>query len=163
MNSARRYQLGAVFLIEVLKIRQVLEVVGVDLAVVYNVVGDNVVGELPNFKGNSLLCEDLLCNRKDLCVRSGRSGNGDLGAVQSRVINGGIVAIAGILNNGNNCSAVLGGDKVGNLLGGESGNESLYLIGILVSFLNCNDVGVSGSGTSDARDFSTGLMPAAIA
>ena len=46
MNCTYRYHLGAVFLIEIVKVGLVLEVVGVNLTVVYNIVGLYIIGYL---------------------------------------------------------------------------------------------------------------------
>ena len=50
MDSRNRYHLCAVFLIEVFKVRQVLEVVCVNFAAVNNIVRLNIIGKFLNVK-----------------------------------------------------------------------------------------------------------------
>ena len=64
MDSRNRYHLCAVFLIEVFKVRQVLEIVCVDLAAVNNIVRLNIIGKFLNVKRYILFLKNLFCNRK---------------------------------------------------------------------------------------------------
>ena len=91
--------MSAVLSIEVVKVRNVLEVVGVDLAAVNHVVGLDIVGEFENLKSDAFFGKDLLGNCKDLSVRCGGSGNAYLLTLECVVVNGGIEAVAGILNH----------------------------------------------------------------
>ena len=55
--------MGVILLVEILKVGQVLEVVGVYLAALNHVVGLNVIGKFLNVKLNILFGENSLCNR----------------------------------------------------------------------------------------------------
>lgn len=66
MDSTDRDKVSTVLLVEVVKIRSVLEVVCINLSVLGNYVRLNIVGEFNDLKCDFLLCEDILCNRKDL-------------------------------------------------------------------------------------------------
>ena len=86
MDSRNRYHLCAVFLIEVFKVRQVLEIVCVDLAAVNNIVRLNVIGKFLNVKRYILFLKNLLCNRKYFGVGCGRSRNRNFSAGKLTVI-----------------------------------------------------------------------------
>lgn len=73
MNCTYRYHLGAVFLIEIVKVGLVLEVVGVNLTVVYNIVGLYIIGELYDIKGYVLFGEDNLYHLKNVGMRCGEA------------------------------------------------------------------------------------------
>ena len=70
-------KLCTVFGVEVLEIREMLEVVCVELAAVYNVVRLNVVGIFLDVKRNILLLEYILYNRQNFGVRCRRSRYSD--------------------------------------------------------------------------------------
>ena len=149
--------MSAVLSIEVVKVRNVLEVVGVDLAAVNHVVGLDIVGEFEDLKSDAFFGKDLLGNCKDLSVRCGGSGNAYLLTLECVVVNGGVEAVAGILNHADDCAFILAVDKVGDLLALESGLERLYLGCILVAFLNSKDVAVGGSGVFDKERILNGV------
>ena len=77
MDSRNRYNLCAVFLIEVFKVRQGLEIVCVDLAAVNNIVRLNIIGKFLNVKRYILFLKNFLGNRKYFCMGCGRSRNRD--------------------------------------------------------------------------------------
>ena len=62
--------------VEVIQIRGVLEVVGVDLAAVYDVVGLYIVGEFDDIQGDVLLGQNFLGNFQNFCVGGRGSGDG---------------------------------------------------------------------------------------
>ena len=70
-------KLCTVFGVEVLEIREMLEVIGVELAAVYNVVRLNVVGIFLDVKRNILILENILYNCQNFGVRCGRSRDSD--------------------------------------------------------------------------------------
>ena len=125
MDGKNRNDVSAVFGVEVIEVRGVLEVVGQDGAVLYNIIGDNIVAVLLDIQGDVLRGQDLLGNGQNLGVGSGGSGNGDSLTGQSSVIEVGIIAIAGVFYNGDNGTIILFGDVIGNLLAGEGGDEGL--------------------------------------
>ena len=77
MDARNGYQRCTVLGVEVVQIRNVLEVVRVKFAVIDDEVGLYIVGELGNLKGDILLSEDVFDDRKDLGVRRGRCGDRD--------------------------------------------------------------------------------------
>ena len=125
MDRENRNDVSAVFGVEVIEVRGVLEVVGQDGAVLYNIIGDNIVAVLLDIQGDVLRGQNFLGNSQDLSVGSGGSGNGDGLTGQSGVIEVGIIAIAGVFYNGDNGTIILFGDVIGNLLAGEGGGEDM--------------------------------------
>ena len=77
MDSADGNDVSVVLGVEVVEIRSVLEVVGINLAAFNDLVGDYVVCVLLDVESDVLLGKDILCNCEDLGVRSGRSGDRD--------------------------------------------------------------------------------------
>ena len=73
MNSARVYKMGSVFLVKVLKIRDMLEIVRVNLTAVYYEVRLYIILKLNDLKLPALIRENLRRLCKDLRVRSRRS------------------------------------------------------------------------------------------
>ena len=86
MDNGNGYDVSTVLLVEVVKVRGMLEIVCVDFTVFNNVVRLNVIRELFDVECNALCCKDFLCNVKNLFVRSGRSGNRDRCALECIVI-----------------------------------------------------------------------------
>ena len=71
MDGSYTDQMGAVFLVIVVHVGDVLEVVGVDGAVLGGVVGGAVVGELHDFQRDVLFGEDVLDHGQNLGVGGG--------------------------------------------------------------------------------------------
>ena len=71
MNAAGIDQMGAVFFIEAVHVGDVLEVVGIQLALFQRGVGDDVVFELDDLQSVAFLGQDLLGDLQDLGVGSG--------------------------------------------------------------------------------------------
>lgn len=155
--------MSAVFGVEVIEVRGVLEVVGQDGAVLYNIIGDNIVAVLLDIQGDVLRGQDFLGNSQDLSVGSGGSGNGDSLTGQSGVIEVGIIAIAGVFYNRNNGAIILFGDVIGNLLAGEGGDEGLDEGLIFIAFLYRQDIGIGRGGAFQCRASLVGLRPAEMA
>ena len=99
VNSRNLNNVGAVLGVEVVKIRSVLEVVCVDFAAVYNLVGLNVIGKFLNIKRYVFSSKNFLCYRKYFRVGCGRSRNGYCFACKRVVINGRIITVAGVFNS----------------------------------------------------------------
>ena len=53
MDGKNRNDVSAVFGVEVIEVRGVLEVVGQDGAVLYNIIGDNIVAVLLDIQGST--------------------------------------------------------------------------------------------------------------
>ena len=137
---------GIVLLVEIIEVGLVLEVVRVNFAGLNNVVGLDIVGELLDVKGHALSCEYLFGNGEDFGVRCGGGGDGYRLTLESVIVDGGIVAVTGALDNADNRAVILGGDEIGDLLALESGGESLDLVGILCAFLGGEDVRLCARG-----------------
>ena len=76
MQAGGAHQVGAVAGVEVVHVGDVLEVVGVQLAVLHVVVGQHVVIVIHNLQGDAVLGQDLLGLLQDLGV--GRGGRAHL-------------------------------------------------------------------------------------
>ena len=90
--------MGALFGVEVIKIGGVLEVVGVNGAVLHDGVGNNVVVVGLNVEGDVLFGKDLFGDLEDLGVGRGGGGDGDGVAGERCVVNTGVEAVARILS-----------------------------------------------------------------
>lgn len=132
--------------VEVIEVGRVLEVVCQNGAVFNDVVGNDVIVVGLDVEGDVLLCEDLLCDLKDLCVRSGGCCNGDGGACESCVVNAAVEAVGEVIYGGNYAAVVLLVDEVCYLLAFESCLECLDCVGVFVAFLDCEDVAVCRGG-----------------
>ena len=62
MDRENRNDVSAVFGVEVIEVRGVLEVVGQDGAVLYNIIGDNIVAVLLDIQGDVLRGQNFLGN-----------------------------------------------------------------------------------------------------
>ena len=102
VDRADADQMGAVFLVEAVEVGGVLEVVGVNLAVLGDEVGLDVVAELNNLEVDALLGQNLLGHIQNLGV--GRGGGGDL---QGRT--GQLTGLGGGLGSRGRSSRALGG------------------------------------------------------
>ena len=157
MDGKNRNDVSAVFGVEVIEVRGVLEVVGQDGAVLYNIIGDNIVAVLLDIQGDVLRGQNFLGNSQDLSVGSGGSGNGDSLTGQSSVIEVGIIAIAGVFYNGDNGTIILFGDVIGNLLAGEGGDEGLDEGFIFIAFLYRQDIGIGRRGAFQCQGILGGI------
>lgn len=164
MDGKNRNDVSAVFGVEVIEVRGVLEVVGQDGAVLYNIIGDNIVAVLLDIQGDVLRGQNFLGNSQDLSAGgAGGSGNGDSLTGQSSVIEVGIIAIAGVFYNGDNGTIILFGDVIGNLLAGEGGDEGLDEGFIFIAFLYRQDIGIGRRGAFQCQASLVGLRPAEMA
>ncbi len=93
-----------------------LEVVCVKLAAVNYVVGLNIIGVLLDVKSDFLLCENVLDNRENLCMRCRRSCDGYFFALECCVINGIIKSVGGFFYDAYNRAVILFFNKVRYLL-----------------------------------------------
>ena len=143
--------MGAVFLVEVIKIGGVLEVVGVHGAVLHDGVGHNVVVVGLNVEGDVLFGKDLLGDLEDLGVGRGGCGDGDGLTRERSIVDTGVVAVARILDGAHDRTVILLGDVISDLLALERGDQSLDLVAGLVAFLDGEDVGVSGGGAFNGQ------------
>ena len=150
--------MGAVLGVEVLQIRQVLEVVGVHGAVIDDGVGHNVVIVDLNVQGDVLGGQDLLSDLQDLGVGRGGSGHGDGLALQRVIVHGGVIAVGGVLHHGDHRAGVPLSDEVGHLLALQSGLQSQGLGGGLAALLDGQDVGVSGGAALDQQGVIHGVQ-----
>ena len=76
MQARHADQMGAAVLVEIVHVGDVLEVVGIQLAVLHVVVGQHVVVVIHDLQGDALLGQDLLGLLQDLGV--GRGGRAHL-------------------------------------------------------------------------------------
>ena len=146
VNRTHGDDVGTLLGVEVVKVRSVLEVVCQNGAVLYDGVGNDVVVVDLDVKGDALLGKDVRCNLKDLGVRSGGCRNGNGAALECVVVNALVVAVGELVNGGDDGAVVLVGDEVRYLLAFERCTQSLNGVGVLVAFLDCEDVGVCGGG-----------------
>ena len=99
VDAGNRHQMGAVLCIEVVQIRLMLEIVGIALAVLNDVVGNDVVVVLLNIQRDALFGQNVLADLQNLAVRSRSSSAADGLAVQCIVVDGGVIAVGGVLHN----------------------------------------------------------------
>ena len=99
MNAGDAHQMGAAGGVEVVQIRNVLEVVGVLLAVLNSGVGNHIVAVLVDLQVDALLGQNGYALLQDLGVGRGRSGHvqGDSllsigGLLGLSVVSGGVVS-----------------------------------------------------------------------
>lgn len=116
MDCADRNKVSALFFIEVVKVRSVLEVVCVYGAVLNNGVGNYIVVVGLNIESYAFFGENLLCNFKNFGVRCGRSRNGYSCVFKCVIVNVRVVSVTGIFNNADDRAVVFVADKVRNLL-----------------------------------------------
>ena len=70
VDAGNGHQMGAVLCIEVVQIRLMLEIVGIALAVLNDVVGNDVVVVLLNIQRDALFSQNVLADLQNLAVRS---------------------------------------------------------------------------------------------
>ena len=163
MNCADGNNVGSVFCVEIVKIRNVLEIVCENVAAVNNLVGLNVIGEFNNLKGYVFLCKDVFRYFKDFCMRSGRSRNGNAFAFKSIVIYGGVKAVAGVFNNAYNGALILLGNEIRDLLASRAARSAFASSEFSFPSFTQRTLLYAEEEPSIARDFSMGSMPASMA
>ena len=157
MDGRHGNDVSAVFLIEIVEVRGVLEVVGVAFAVFNDIIGDDIIGEYLYLKRDLLCGKEAFGYLKDLGMRCGGSGNGDLGACKGSVVDRGIIAVGGGVYGAYNCAVVLLGDKLFYLIAFKSRLKSLDSGSVFVSFLHGKNVGVSGVRAFDSHGIFGGI------
>ena len=108
--------MSALFFVEVVKVRSVLEVVCVYGAVLNNGIGNYIVVVGLNIESYAFFGENLLCNFENFSVRCGRSRNGYSCVFKCVIVNVRVVSVTGIFNNADDRAVVFVADKVRNLL-----------------------------------------------
>ena len=78
MDPAGNAEVGAVVGVEVLQVVDVLEIIGVDLAAVDDIVGLDIILKLDDLKFVALCCQDRLYLRQDLRVGCGARGDSNV-------------------------------------------------------------------------------------
>lgn len=116
MDCADRHKVSALFFVEVVKVRSVLEVVCVYGAVLNNGVGNYIVVVGLNIESYAFFGENLLCNFENFGVRCGRSRNGYSCVFKCVIVNVRVVSVTEIFNNADDRAVVFVADKVRNLL-----------------------------------------------
>ena len=134
-----------------------LEVVRVDLAAVYNIVWLNIICIFLDINRDILFLKNIGDNCKDLCVRRGRSRNGDRLTLELAVINICGITIGRVFHYAYNGTVIFLIDKIHDLLTFESSLQSKYLRLVLAAFFYNEDVSVSGSGAFDSERILYGI------
>ena len=158
VDAGDRHQMGALFLIEVVQIRLMLEVVGVALAVLDDGVGDHIVVVLLNVQRDALGGQDVLADLQHLAVGSRGSRAADGLAVQCIVINGRIIAVGGVLDNRDDSALVVLIHEVLDLLALQSSHQSLDLGLVLVALLADQHVDVSRGAVFHRQSVGHGIQ-----
>ena len=159
MDACYGNYVRTVLSIEIIEIRNVLEVIGIDLSTFNNVIGLNIIGELNYLQGDTLLGKYILSNSKDFCMRSWRCSNRDLCTVQRIVVNVRIKTICRIFNYRNNCSVICRAYIICNLFAEKRCGESFYNRLIFISFLYAEDIYICGRGSFQTKSVSRGIEP----
>ena len=73
MHLSCTHQMGAVALIEVIQVGDVLEVVGIQLTAFHRGIGNDVIVELRDLQGDALLGQQIPDHFQDLSVRAGEA------------------------------------------------------------------------------------------
>ena len=144
--------------VEVLEVGQVLEVVGVDAAVLNEGVGGDVVVDDLDLQCDTLLSQNVLDDLEDLGVGRGGRGDADGLAVQRAVVDGGVIAVGGVLHDRDDGTVILLIDVVDDLLALESGLQGEDLGGVLVALLDNQHVDIGGSGALDGQRILHGVQ-----
>ena len=128
MHICHAHQVGAILSVEVVQIGDVLEVVGVNAAVLHRGVGLDVVGKLHDLQVDSLLRQQFLHHGQDLGVGSGRGAHLQGGALQGAGLGGGGrgVSVCGGGVGGTGGAAAAGQQAEGQGAGQEQGCELLH-------------------------------------
>ena len=140
MDGGNGYDMCAVFPVEIVHVRYMLEVVGIQLAALYHVVGLYVIGEFHNFKGNVLRSQDFLRDGKDFRVRGRGSSYAYLGTRKGIIVDGSIIAVGGGLYSGNNGAFILLSDEISNLLAFQGSYQCKDNRIVLTAFFDGKDI-----------------------
>ena len=81
MDLGRAHQVGAIALVELIHVGDVLEVVGVQGAVLHGQVGLDIVVELHDLQGNALLRQQVFHHFQNLGVGGGGGAHLQHGAI----------------------------------------------------------------------------------
>ena len=157
MDSADGNNMSAVFCVEVVKVRSVLEVVCENIAAVNNLIGLYIVGKLNDFEGDVFLGKDVLRYLEDFCVRSGRSRNGNCLSFKSLVVNGGVKAVAGVFDNTYNSAFIFACDEVCDLLAFKGGEKCFCFVGIFIALFYAENVAVCGGRAFHCKRLAYGV------
>ena len=77
MDAAGIYQMSALFFIEAVQIRNVLEIVGVKFTAFYYFIGQNIIVKFRYFQIIAQLLQERLCLCQNFCMGSCGGGYGD--------------------------------------------------------------------------------------
>ena len=135
-----------------------LEVVGVALAVLDDGVGDHIVVVLLNVQRDALGGQNVLADLQHLAVGSGGSGAADGLAVQCVIVDGGIVAVGGVLDDGDDSALVVFIHEVLDLLALQSSHQRLDLRLVLVALLADQHVDVSRGAVLHGQSVGHGVQ-----
>ena len=143
VDAGDGHQMGTLLLVEVVQIRLMLEVVGVALAVLDDGVGDHIVVVLLDVQSDALSGQNVLADLQDLAVGSGSCSAADGLAVQCIVVDGSVIAIGRVLDDGDDSALVVLIHEVLDLLALQSGDEGLDLGLVLIALLADQNIDVS--------------------
>ena len=135
-----------------------LEVVGVYLTVLDDLVGNHIVVVLLDVQRDALGGKDLLAHLQHLAVGSGSSGAADGLAVQSVIVHSGIIAVGGVLHNGHHGALVGLVHEVLHLLALQGSSQSLDLRLLLIAVLAHQNVNVSRRAVLHSQCISHGVQ-----
>ena len=155
--------MGALLGVEVIEVGRVLEVVCQNGAVFNDVVGNDVIVVGLDVEGDVLLCEDLLCDLKDLCVRSGGCCNGDGGACESCIVNAAVEAVGEVVYGGNYAALYFSLMKSATCLLSRAALSALTASVFSLPSLTARMLPYAEEEPSLNRESLTGLRPAFIA
>ncbi len=139
--------MSAVFCIEIVQIRRMLEIVCIYLAAFNDVVGLNIISKFLDIKSNVLFSQNSLYDGQNLRMRCGRGGNRNGFSGKRSIINRGIIAVSGVFYNRYYCTIIFLGNEIGYLFTFKGGFQSLDNIGIFIAFLYGKNVTVSRGRT----------------
>ena len=142
MDSCNRYDVCSVLCVEIVKVRNVLEVVCIDFAAFYYIVRLYVVGVLFNCKGDVFFCKDFLGYCQNFSVWCRGSCNCNFSSLKCSVVNIRVKSVSWVANCAYNCSAVGGIDEVCNLFALKGCYESFNFRFVFVSFFNSQNIAV---------------------
>ena len=132
------------FVVEALKVGEMLEVVGVDLAAFNGIVGDHVIGKFSNFKSDSFCFKNAFYNIfEDLGMGIGGRAYLDGRALERIIVHICVISVTGGCYCADNAAGIGLLNVVGNSLALKRGFKSKYLGGIFVSGLNGKNICVA--------------------
>ncbi len=136
MDHRRDDNMRAVLRIEVLQIRNVLEIVCVHFTALHNIVRLNIIGKLLDIQRDIFFCKDLLRNLQNLCMRCRGCGDCDRRARQRLIIDICRKAVPRLFHDTDDCTAVSLSNIVRCFLTFQCRRQRFYNVRILVSFLH---------------------------